>query len=145
MPKSRATAFATVLVACGLASTAQATAATTIDFEGLQPGWYPGSLSTQGFVLDPGSLGAGTVTGYSGHYGIASPTDPSWFSNNGTNFFEFDYFLDDSILNIYGDRNQVFGVSSMDLGVASISTVANQGLSSCAAWSGPAYSMAVTG
>ena len=80
--RARATA-AGLLLSVG-AATAASAAATTIDFDNLQAGDYTGSLTTQGYVLDPGALGT-VPGGWSGHYHIASPLDTSWASSNGSN------------------------------------------------------------
>jgi len=117
---ARATAVAAACLACWMPAQAANGPTTTLDFNSLQAGDYRGSLSLGGFVLDPGALGT-SDTGWAGHYHIAAPTEPTWLANNGSNFFVFDYFLDNSVLNIYSAQNELFGLQSLDLGVASAS------------------------
>lgn len=95
----------------------------TLDFEGLTAGYHggvsdyaDGALQSNGFVLDPGAADwSPDAQNWIGHYGIAS----DWGADNGTNYFVFDYFLDGSRLNIYGEDGGVFGVQSLDLAESS--------------------------
>ncbi len=129
-------AYARLLVAGVLvcnAVTATANTDLTIDFNN-QPatGWFRGNLLTDGFVFDPGVIGTvpDPTVAWPGEYGIAGP-DPQWFANNGTKFLVFDYFLDNTTMNIYSQQNQEFGLEGVDIGVAFMGAVAGQGRTDC--------------
>jgi hypothetical protein len=94
---------------------------TTIDFENASGSGF-GAFVTDGFVLDPGRrdwtpnvlpyLDGGPWTG---HYHLANPNESYWSAGNGTRFLAFDYFLDDSVLNIYAASGGIFGMKQFDL------------------------------
>lgn len=110
------------LILVGILSGLPAAANATLlafDFEGLSAGGN-GALVANGFVFDAGDAdwfpGWSPASGeWIGHYHIADPTDTSRAANNGTKYFIFDYFLDDSRLNIYSESGQAFGMSRLDL------------------------------
>ncbi len=111
-----------ISVACALLGVPTTTAAAlvTFDFEQSATGEYYGALVSNGFVLDPGA--ADWYPNWSpeskvwiGHYHILGPTQTGWLPNNGTEYFSFDYFFDNSILNIYSTSGGVFGVKQLDL------------------------------
>lgn len=94
----------------------------TFDFEEFS-GNHNGALVTNGFVFDPGGVDwypewSETSQDWTGHYHIADPSESVWTANNGTKYFAFDYFLDASNLNIYGESGQEFGVRQLDLAEA---------------------------
>jgi hypothetical protein len=108
-----------VLVGVLSVSPVAANATLTFDFEGLSAGGN-GALVANGFVFDAGDAdwhpGWSEPSGeWIGHYHIADPTDTSRAANNGSKYFIFDYFRDDSRLNIYGESGQTFGMSRLDL------------------------------
>jgi len=99
-----------------------------IDFEGVAAGDGLGALVTDGFVLDPGLPDwTPDATGFTGHYHITDPADPSWMANNGTQAFVFDFFLDNSRLNIRSEAGTEFALKSLDLGEALLSNFADPG------------------
>ena len=107
-------------------STPARAALVTFDFEeyaggayGGASGYSSGALVANGFVLDPGAVDwAPDAQGWIGHYHIAEPTQLGWSADNGTNFFAFDYFFDNSRLNIYALSGAIFGVQRFDLAEA---------------------------
>lgn len=118
-----------LVAAISLASTICANATVvTLDFGQFLGGHYGGTLESNGFVLDPGTIGPAA-----GHYHIVEPTDAYLgFANNGTNVFVFDYFNTNTFLNVYGSTGGVFGVKQLDVGEAYFLTGAQAG--TCAAW-----------
>lgn len=100
----------------------------TFDFENISdPVGENGALVSNGFVFDPGDVdwfpewSSEQEDGWIGHYHIADPTDPrydAYNAYNGSKYLIVDYFLDASILNIYGASGQVFGVRQFDLAEA---------------------------
>jgi hypothetical protein len=118
--------FLPVLLYCGLVAlaTPAVAALVTFDFEDVAGGDYGGpdgggALVSKGFVLDPGGVDwSPDAQTWIGHYHIAEPTEAGWTANNGTQFFAFDYFFDQSRLNVYGTSGQVFGVRQFDLAEA---------------------------
>jgi len=118
---------------CGLVAVATPAAATllTFDFEDVAAGEYggcaafpqlgycdfgSGALVSRGFVFDPGAVDwSPDAQSWIGHHHIVDPTQAGWTANNGTQYFAFDYFLDQSRLNIYGASGQVFGIHQFDL------------------------------
>ena len=111
-----------MLVLVGVLSTLPVAANATLltfDFENTSAGGT-GALVTNGFVFDAGDAdwypGWSEASGeWIGHYHIADPTDTSRAANNGTKYFIFDYFLDDSRLNIYSESGRTFGMRQLDL------------------------------
>jgi hypothetical protein len=94
---------------------------TTIDFENATGSGF-GAFVMDGFVLDPGkrdwtpnALPYPEGGPWTGHYHLIDGNDPSWSANNGTRFVGFDYFLDNSVLNIYAASGGVFGIKQFDL------------------------------
>ena len=85
----------------------------TFDFEEFSNveiiGGPNGALVSNGFVFAPGAVDwypdwspeDWSLDGVEiGHYHIADPTEAWWGANNGSNYFVFDYFFDQSILNL---------------------------------------------
>jgi hypothetical protein len=107
-------------IAAGLAlfnfPPAATAALVTLDFEKYASGDYNGALVSDGFVLDPGAADwSPDSQAWIGHYHIADPNQVWWRANNGTKYFVFDYYFDDSVLNIYSQTGAVFGMKQFDL------------------------------
>lgn len=118
----RATVIVPLLLCLlGLPGTVAATLI-TMDFEQIPDPDAPGVLVSDGFVLDPGArdwipnlLPYRSGGPWVGHYEIADPTQSTWTANNGTSYFAWDYFLDNSVLNIYQLSGGVFGLQQFDI------------------------------
>jgi PEP-CTERM motif len=98
----------------------------TIDFENASGSGF-GAFVTDGFVLDPGkrdwtpnALPYPEGGPWTGHYHLMDPNGLGWSANNGTRYFGFDYFFDDSILNVYAASGGVFGIKQFDLAEGSV-------------------------
>lgn len=93
-----------------------------LTFDDLSPGDSNGALVVDGFVLDPGTrdwtadASSTPSESWTGHYHIFGPGQGD--ANNGTNYFVFDYFLDNSVLNIFSRTNSIFGMQQLDLAEA---------------------------